>query len=95
MTANQRDYGNNMTDCACALENMMLMANALDLGSCWINQLRWLNEHEAINHVFRKLGLSEDERIYGAVSIGYVQTENGLPVRNPLARTGNPVTWID
>ena len=32
--------------------------------------------------------------IYGAVSIGYAQTENGLPVRNPLARTGNPVTWI-
>ena len=95
VTANQKDYGNNMADCACALENMMLMANALDLGSCWINQLRWLNENDAVNAVFRKYGMSENERIYGAVSIGYAATEDGLPLRSPLARTGNPVTVID
>ena len=94
VTANQKDYGNNMADCACALENMMLMANALDLGSCWINQLRWLNENEAVNGVFRRFGMAEEERIYGAVSIGYAATEDGLPVREPLARTGNPVTII-
>ena len=94
VTANQRDYGNNIADCACALENMMLMANALNLGSCWINQLRWLNESEAVNAVFRRFGMSEGERIYGAVSIGYAATGDGLPVREPLARTGNPVTFI-
>ena len=27
VTANQKDYGNNIADCSCALENMMLMAN--------------------------------------------------------------------
>ena len=94
VTANKKDYGNNMADCACALENMMLMANALDFGSCWINQLKWLNESEAVNSLFREFGMSEDERIYGAVSIGYAATEDGLPVRSPLARMGNPVTFI-
>lgn len=94
VTANKADYGNNIADCACALENMMLMANALDLGSCWINQLRWLNESEAVNAVFRRYGLREDERIYGAVSIGWAATEDGLPPRVPLERTGNPVTVI-
>jgi len=94
VTANKKDYTNNMADCACALENMMIMANALDLGSCWINQLKWLNECEAVNTLFRKYGLAEDERIYGAVSIGYADTEDGLPSRNPLPRTGNPVTYI-
>ena len=94
VTANMKDYGNNMADCACALENMMLMANALDLGSCWINQLRWLNENDAVNAFFRDFGMAEDERIYGAVSVGYAATENGLPARNPLPRTGNPVTFI-
>ena len=94
VTANKKDYSNNMADCACALENMMLMANALDLGSCWINQLKWLNESESVNSLFRRFGMSEDERIYGAVSIGYAATEDGLPTRNPLARTGNPVTFI-
>ncbi|MBQ4088484.1 MAG: nitroreductase [Clostridia bacterium] len=94
VTANNKDYTNNMADCACALENMMIMANALDLGSCWINQLKWLNECEAVNAIFRKYGLMDDERIYGAVSIGYADTETGLPNRNPLPRTGNQVTYI-
>lgn len=94
VTANKKDYGNNIADCACALENMMLMANALDLGSCWINQLKWLNESDAVNAVFRKFGMAGDERIYGAVSIGYAATEDGLPSRTPLARTGNTVTVI-
>lgn len=44
IVANKKDYGNNQADCALALENMMLEANDLDLGSCYINQLKWLNE---------------------------------------------------
>ena len=92
--ANRADYGNNIADCSCALENMMLMANALDLGSVWINQLKWLNETESVLAYFRKYGLEENERIWGAVSIGYPDTEDGLPNRKVLARTGNPVTYI-
>ena len=68
LTANQKDYGNQIADCACALENMMLMANELDL--------------------------EENERVYGAVSVGYADTKDGNPIRMPLERTGNPVTWI-
>ena len=45
--ANRKDYSNNIADCACAIENMMVAANALDLGSCWINQLKWLRDNEA------------------------------------------------
>ena len=94
VTANRKDYGNNIADCACVLENMMIMANALDLGSCWINQLKWLNEDQGVLTLFRKLGLTEDERIYGALSLGYAETENGMPERTPLNRKGNPVEWI-
>ncbi len=92
--ANRADYSNNIADTSCCLENMMLMANALDLGSCWINQLKWLNENERITAYLRKLGLQEGERIYGAVSIGWPDTADGLPVREPLKRTGNEVTYI-
>ncbi len=92
--ANRRDYGNNIADCACVLENMMIMANALDLGSCWINQLRWLNENERIDAFLRTLGLGEDERVYGGLALGYPDTEDGLPVREPLPRKGNPVTMV-
>ncbi|MBR3358639.1 MAG: nitroreductase [Solobacterium sp.] len=92
--ANQKDYGNNIADCACALENMMIMANALDLGSCWINQLKWLNEDPAVLELFRGFGLEENERIYGALALGYADSENGLPDRTPLPRKGNTVTRI-
>ena len=91
--ANRRDYGNNMADCACAIENMMVAANALDLGSCWINQLRWLNEDEALVEYLRSLGMKENERIYGAVIIGY--PANGLPNRSLMAQKGNEITYIE
>ena len=94
IAANKKDYGNNMADTACALENMVLMANALDLGSCWINQLRWLNEDPALLAYERELGLAEDERVYGAVAVGFADTPDGLPERTPLPRTGNRVEYI-
>lgn len=94
ITANQKDYGNNIADCSCALENMMLMANALDLGSCWINQLKWLNENPTIVEYLRSLGLKETERVYGALALGYADTEDGMPVREPLTRSGNEVTYL-
>ena len=94
VTANKKDYGNNIADCSCALENMMLMANALDLGSVWINQLRWLNENPVLLKAMQEIGLLEDERVYGALAIGFPDTPDGLPVRTPLERTGNKVTVV-
>ena len=91
--ANRRDYSNNIADCACALENMMIAANALDLGSCWVNQLKWLNEDPEINAYLGKLGLREDERVYGALVLGYPDTEDGLPNRESTPRKGNEVTF--
>lgn len=94
ITANRIDYGNNMADCAAALENMMVAANALDLGSCWINQLRWLNEDPTLTAYLRELGMAEDERVYASVAVGYPATADGLPLREPLPRKGNPVVYI-
>jgi len=95
VVANRKDYGNNIADCACALENMMIAANALDLSSCWINQLKWLNEDPEIVEYFRGFGMKEDERVFGAVIIGYPASDTGLPNRNLMILRGNEVTWID
>lgn len=94
VTANKKNYGNNIADCACALENMMLMANSLDLGSVWINQLKWLNENPVLLAAMREIGLADDERVYGALAIGYADSEDGLPNRKPLDRTGNEITYV-
>ncbi len=93
VTANKKGYGNAIADSACALENMMIAANALDLGSCWINQLHWLDESEAVREFMYKLGLGEDETITGGLIVGY--PAEGAPLREPLPRTGNPVTWVE
>ncbi len=95
IATNRRDYGNSIADCACAIENMMIAANALDLGSCWINQLKWLNEEPEIVRYLTGLGMKEDERVFGAVIIGIPASESGLPARHLMPQKGNEVTFID
>jgi len=94
LTANRIGYGNNMADCSCAVENMMLMANALDLGSCWINQINWLNENPAMIAYLKSLGMHDGETVYVSMALGYTDSEDGLPYRRVVERKGNPVTYI-
>ncbi len=93
VSANKKGYGNAMADSACALENMMIAANALDLGSCWINQLHWLDDNPRIRAFMDTYGLKEDETITGGLILGYA--DSGMPERTALKRTGNPVTWVE
>lgn len=95
LVANKKTYGNNMADSACAMQNMMLAANALDLGSCWVNQPRWLCENEVMISYLRQFGLQEDEVICAGLVLGHPDTADGLPFRKVLERKGNPVTIID
>lgn len=90
VAANKKGYVNAMADSSCALENMMIAANALDLGSCWINQLHWLDGNERVHEFMMSHGLGEDETITGSLSLGYPEKELA---REPLTRKGNPVTW--
>lgn len=91
--ANKKGYGNALADSSCALENMMIAANAFDLGSCWINQLHWLDDNERIRAFLEGYGLKKDETITGGLALGF--SENGLPNRKPLDRKGNVVTWVE
>ena len=93
VTANRKGYGNALADSACALENMMLAANALNLGACWTNQLHWLDDRAPVRAVLEELGLRPDETITGGLILGFGLS--GGPNREELPRTGNPVTWIE
>ena len=94
IVANQKNYGNNMADCAVAVENMLVAANELDLGSCWINQIYWLTENPEMLAYLRELGLKENERVYASLVVGYAKSPDGLTSRKPLPRKGNEVTFI-
>ena len=93
VTANRIGYGNAMADSACALENMMIAANELDLGSCWINQLHWLTDEPAVREYLEKLGVQKNETVTGSLILGYAA--DGLPNRTLQRITGNPVTWAE
>ena len=95
VVANKRDYGNKYADVSCAMQNMMLAANALDLGSCWINQLRWLQDNPVLRGYLQKLGMAEDEEVCASLNLGYPDTPDGLPGRRVMPVTGNPVVYID
>ena len=92
VAANQMGYGNAMADCSCVLSNMMLAAVSLGIGSCWINQLHWLDENPAVRARMLELGLGVHETICGALALGYPAHEPGT--RGPAALEGNPVSFV-
>ena len=91
VVANQKNYPNAMADSACVLQNMMIAATSLSVGSCWINQLHWLDENPIIREMMLSLGMKEEETVCGALALGYPE----VMLNKPLERTGNPVTYIE
>ena len=88
--ANKKGYGNAMADSAMMIQNMMLQATELGIGSCYINQLHWLDENPVIRGELLSLGLKEDETVTGGVALGYTRT---WP-ETELKRDGNPITFV-
>lgn len=66
-----RNHSNSMANCSTGLENIQLAATALGLGACWSNQPHWLTDVPAVRKIFERIGLREDEDIFGSVSVGY------------------------
>ncbi|MCD8150746.1 MAG: nitroreductase family protein [Clostridiales bacterium] len=81
VVSNRRGYPNAIADSACALQNMMLEAESLGVGSCWINQLHWLDEDPDICAYLEPLGIGEDETICGALALGNYDTKQEVKPR--------------
>ncbi len=70
---------NGLQDGSCVLQNMMLAAHALGLGSCWINrEIQMFNMPEG-KELMQKMGLPEGLAGVGAISLGYEATEPAAP----------------
>jgi nitroreductase len=90
VVANKRGYGNAMADCAVALENMMIAATSINIGSCWVNQLKWLTDNDSIKKYMESLGVDKDEIICGGLVLGYFDQKELAPPESK----GNQVTYI-
>jgi len=91
ITAHKKGHTNAMADSVCAIQNMTIAAEALGLGTCYINPLHWLDDSEGFREYMYTLGLGKDETITASLALGY-PVEESSP--RPILRDGNPVTYI-
>ena len=81
IASNEEHYQNGMADCATALQNILLAATSLGLGSCWVNQLRWLREEETIRDFLTRFGVPRNHLVCGGAVIGHSETVPSAPAR--------------
>ena len=86
IASNEQENRNGMADCAAALQNILLAATSLGLGSCWVNQLRWLREEKTIRQYLAKLGVPKNHLVCGAAVIGHAAHAPKAPDRAPNTR---------
>lgn len=71
LTTNQKESIWGRDDCACAMQNMMLAAHSLDIGSVWINQVYQSCENPKMRALLDKIGVPSDYIVYGVCALGY------------------------
>lgn len=81
IASNRPNYENAMADCSLALQNIFLAAQSLGLGSCYVNQLRWLRNDEALRSYLAELGIPREHIICSAAVIGYIKNPSPAPKR--------------
>ena len=73
------DANNPIQDGSCVLENMMLAAHALGLGSCWIHREREMFSTPEGKELMKAWGLPEGLVGIGALALGYPEGEPAQP----------------
>lgn len=73
------DGANAVQDGSCVLDNMMLAAHAIGLGSCWINREREMFATEEGKRLMQRFGLPDGLMGIGALALGYPDGEPKEP----------------
>lgn len=69
------DANNPVQDGSCILENMMLAAHAMGIGTCWIHREKEMFATEEGKALMREMGLPDGLMGIGALSVGYPDGE--------------------
>ena len=91
LVTNHEDNRCALQDAACAMENMMLAACAVGVGSCWINQPYHLREDEEMKALLQELGAQPGEFPCCSLALGLPE---GPLFPGRKEHPGNPVTWL-
>lgn len=81
-----KDNANAFQDGTCVLENMMLAAHALGLGTCWINREYQMFQTPEGQQLMKEMGVASDRIGIGALSLGH-------PSREPRPAAPRKADW--
>jgi len=79
VSGTKEEFLDPLIDCSAAVQNLLLAAESLDIGSCWVGFIRFFFDHA---EEVKKLQLPEGYTPFYAVCLGYKVRANGQgPVR--------------
>ncbi len=70
ISSNKKGYQFGVDDNACALENIFVAAQSFGIGSCWINQMRTIQDESEIRSMLTDMGVPEDHEVFGMAALG-------------------------
>jgi nitroreductase len=82
LASNEEKVPSPWSDCAAGLENSMLAASSLGIGSCWIHIVTHLNGDPEALKLLADLGVPAGHKIYGSIALGYGSASKA-PARKP------------
>ena len=71
IVSGERDNRNCFLDGAAAMENVLLAATSLGLGSCWINQVRDVCDNPQVRAILTEYGVPESHIVNASAALGY------------------------
>ena len=71
----KKDWPNRVYDGSAVMENLMLAAHALGVGSCWIHRAKEEFETSWGKELLRSLGIAEEYEGIGHCALGYAEGE--------------------
>ena len=77
-------------DCSAATENMLLAAESLEIGTCWIGLVAFLFRSEKAQEYIKMLEIPTGYEPYYAITLGYKK----FPNPKPQPRRENTVNYI-
>lgn len=79
-----KDNLNGAVDTGVAMQNIMLAGHALDLGVCWVNQMRDICDEPKIRELLNSFDIPEDHRVWAMATIGYPADDAPLKERTEI-----------
>lgn len=87
----RKDSATRVYDGSIVMENMLIAAHSLGLGSCWIHRAKEVFETEEGKQLLRDLGITDEYEGIGNCILGYAAPD----VLKPQApRKPDYVTWV-